>query len=276
MVGYAIDNGQLSVYINGVLDRTMTTAQVQAERARFVSAGGKGGSGLRVTIPVKKDDHVRLEFSRTDPSLESYARISFNAEGVDPQVDRCMGVKDCLAALGDGSVEAFALRNSNKAQLECVEARDPATISSICAKWTGCLSSQGQLITIRSFLRAAVGSAVASAIQASPSDMSVKPEAGECVDPSIADPESFECECSEQMMRTCTTLNQAFDDCLPRLMCRNAHVCSSWKQTHCSAALTSTSNSSIADMMMTKSQGAATYDKIAGGLDGALKGKCNI
>ena len=107
---------------------------------------------------------------------------------------------------GDGSEDGFTLRNSNKAQLRCIEAPDPAAISSTCGEWKQCLVAQKKTYEIKAFLRAGVGSDVPSVIQAMPGDMAAMTEdekEEECVDPSVADPESWECECLEQMKVTC-------------------------------------------------------------------------
>jgi len=243
-------NGHYSVYINGVLDWKITEAQFKRRK--------KNGF-LRKTIRFTKDAHVRVEFFRTDSTLDAFARVALRAKRVDPHVDRCMGVKDCLSKLGDGNTQqqrddGFKLRSSNKLQLQCVEASDPVTISSTCAKWTGCLSEKNELINMTSILRAAVGTDVPSVIPASLSDMTAraKPEDEVCVDPSIADPESWECECSEEMFAKCSSGN--IETCLQNLMCENPGICHSWKQNNCETSLSSSANV----------------------LDDSLRGKCSV
>ena len=136
--------------------------------------------------------------------------------------------------------------------VKCIEAGDPAAISSTCAEWTRCLSARNQTMDLTSFLRAAVETAVPSVIPATATYMTAKPDNEQCVDPSIADPESWECDCLSHMKRTCKGLNKSLDACLPGLMCHSGHVCQSWKQTHCSAAMMEVRNSSFQGMMITQ------------------------
>jgi len=263
------ENGHLSVYMNGAPEATITKAEVEASKDQICKKDKKC-TKLRKTIELTKDAHVRVEFSRTDPKLDAYALVAFVAENVDSRVDRCMGVKDCLAKLGDGSDDGFKLRSSNKLQLQCVEASDPATISSTCAEWTGCLSEQEQLINIKSILRAAVGTDVQPDVQpegflqASLSDITAKPDDEECVDPSIADPESWECECSEQMFAKCSSGD--VETCLQNLMCENPGICDSWKQNHCSTS---------PSLMAQRSAKSAMINGIDNNLDVAMQGKCS-
>jgi len=55
-----------------------------------------------------------------------------------------------------------------------------------------------------------------------------------CIDPALADPESWECECVEEMTETCGGVDE---ECFRGLLCKNGNVCAEWKQTHCPASL---------------------------------------
>jgi len=55
-----------------------------------------------------------------------------------------------------------------------------------------------------------------------------------CVDPALDDPESWECECAEDMTATCGGVDE---ECFRGLLCKNANICAEWKQTHCPESL---------------------------------------
>jgi len=57
---------------------------------------------------------------------------------------------------------------------------------------------------------------------------------GSCVDPALDDPESWECECVEEMTGTCGGVDE---ECFRGLLCKNANICAEWKQTHCPESL---------------------------------------
>jgi len=66
-------NGHYSVYINGVLDWEITEAQFKKEKKKWF---------LRKTIRFTKDAHVRVEFFRTDSTLDAFARVASVPKGL--------------------------------------------------------------------------------------------------------------------------------------------------------------------------------------------------
>ena len=50
---------------------------------------------------------------------------------------------------------------------------------------------------------------------------------GSCVDPALDDPESWECECVEQMTVKCGSVDE---ECFRGLLCKNVNICEAWKQ----------------------------------------------
>jgi len=245
------EHGHLSIYSNGALAGSFSVKAKESET---------------VKIAIAQDTLLRVQFERTDATKKAEARILMSARGVDSSLDTCMGTKECLAILGSGK-GAFALRNSNKLQLRCIEAADPDSVSPMCAPWTECLTEQHQKGNLQSFLRAALGNDDPTAELIANNAHSNDTQ--HCVHPAIVDAESWECDCYESMMHKCEESDEAFDDCLPRLMCESSHVCESWKHTHCTPSLIS----SVGTVMVSRSE-VGDKAKITDSLDSGLQGKC--
>merc|ERR1719453_1873027 len=79
----------------------------------------------------------------------------------------------------------------------------------------------------------------------------------QCIDPASDDAEAWECDCFQAMVDSCGGISE---DCFQTLVCRSNKICSSWKQSHCSAEDTGTD--SMMDSAASQSNGAAVMRRV--------------
>eukprot|EP00747_Dinoflagellata_sp_TGD_P182435 gnl/TRDRNA2_/TRDRNA2_36685_c0_seq1.p1 gnl/TRDRNA2_/TRDRNA2_36685_c0~~gnl/TRDRNA2_/TRDRNA2_36685_c0_seq1.p1 ORF type:complete len:531 (-),score=61.95 gnl/TRDRNA2_/TRDRNA2_36685_c0_seq1:115-1707(-) len=154
----------------------------------------------------------------------------------------CQDTKMCMRRLT--GEEGWKLRNTNILQKKCLSEsykKDPILksegVKKVCNKWRKCLRSRR--VSLNSLLEAAgVGEFVAS-----PSTQD--PSSGECLYPPFEDPESWDCDCYEEMLKRCkradlTKFPKGYYTekmCLRAHFCMNARVCSAWKAVACKGAV---------------------------------------
>jgi len=258
-----IKNGKILVYLNGVLQEHWRNKKLK--------------------LSLSPDSHIRIEFSPKDPGQKARASVFVTATEVDEEMDDCMAVKECLSLLGDGSAAAFRLRNSNKEQWHCLTASSIAqqdAVSKECAPWEQCLSQEtGRKDKLVALLGAAFRNEGVNAALII-SGLSMKQDPNTCVDPSVDDPESWECACLEHMITECEGANE---ECFNQLMCKNDSICCSWKQAHCEASdhcqdsLVGQSNASATKESALLVRREVRADGSVGtrlDLDGSMTGKC--
>jgi len=254
-----LQNGVLNVYVNGKLFKTVTNSYWWGQDS---------------SIPIKKDSRLRAEFVRTDTKTKASGFISMWAH-VDDYVDNCMGVKNCLVKLGDGSDAAFLFRNSNAKQLKCISAsttHEQDMVSDHCRPWVTCLSKEsGRKNQLEILLKAGVGKEVVQG------ELVAKPGTHkndqDCIDPAVADAESWNCECMAELAESC---GGADEDCFRKKFCANYKICNSWKDNNCgsSFSLIAKENASIKESALTMRSEVGIDSAAGSGLDGALSGKC--
>jgi len=259
---YAIDNGKIDIYANNKLEKTIS--QVIAEKFDFNTAS------LR----------VRAVFVPNDRNLASGAKAKFEVFSMNTTSDACMTTKMCLSTLGDGSDSGFELRNNNKLQAMCLISGASSLASHLlttCLAWLECLSEENKNI-LKALLTASgqVGSP-------SPSDsfaddaskvndnLTASDDPNDCVNPRVDDPESYDCECVEDMIKTCEGVDEA---CFKGIMCNSAEVCQSWKDSEECASLIQTNEGDMSADLVQRSQDSAS-SAIGDALDGSLAGKCS-
>jgi len=299
--GNGLQNGVLTLYVNGKMFKTISPDTEQ----------------LTFEIPITGDSHIMVVFTRTDRTKAAWALISMQARDMDAGADKCMGVKDCLRDLV-GSEAAYALRNSNKHQWKCVMADSSVkriAISKECDVWFGCLSTEGQLEKMQTFLGAAMRprggkGALLDKRSKKNSKMAKKKDSKKpkkantskknslgqknslvseatdsvsatdspCFDPSTEDPESWECECFDEMAESCGGPNE---ECIRDMMCNKCSLCLSWKQTHCSSKQVQkhkkkcTGTSSLLMQRSENNETTTAKGNMDGTLQDTLKGKCS-
>jgi len=84
----------------------------------------------------------------------------------------------------------------------------------------------------------------------------------QCVDPTVDDPESFECDCIESWIASCDGVDA---DCFHTKMCEHSKICSSWKDSHCPTPVALMSRRA-------EVKNASVVDSL---LDNSLSGKCS-
>jgi len=191
-----------------------------------------------------------------------------------------MAVKDCLGMLGTGGDAAFKLRNGNRLQLLCLTSKFSKLIDGsmdlvdTCRPWRQCVKKSGKKKELIAILRAGLKKTKEVLLE----DVSLSNEtcfdanADTCVEPGTADPESWDCECAEGMIKACADAKgNKLALCIQGLMCENRNVCCSWKQDHCSPPITST-GSVMAERSQVSTK-VVTSSSLHNDLDGTVQGK---
>jgi len=263
----------LDTIVNGVI-----TIFVDGSRYGPTIRGKATPQQVKRKIVVAKNTRVRVLFERLTAGQVASALVKLKAVGVDEYVDECMGVTNCLVALGDGSESAVRFRNSNVLQFACLVAsssdkRD--AVSDHCNVWETCVSSSGAAPKLKALLGAALtphGSLAEGEI-----NMQKLNDAEGCVDPSVEDAESWDCECMDEMTTSCEGVNE---ECFNKILCGNSNVCESWKSAHCGALLLAEHKTSIKasqnkSALLTRRGTKRAIANVDDRLDIALSGKCS-
>lgn len=145
---------------------------------------------------------------------------------------QCQESKACLAVFESTSWYARRLRNSNTMQVECLQAPMSDTTNT-CAKWRSCLQQAGdhQEERLLTLLHAAgVGQVGPMPIPETPGS--------HCINPLIEDPESWQCDCFDEMLQRCERMvgvaGYTKTRCLQAQWCDHDFVCDFWKKSICS------------------------------------------
>jgi len=155
--------------------------------------------------------------------------VSLRAENIHSFTDHCMATKFCLKEFGNVTPAEYEIRNVNQKQLGCLENEVddmPEASREVCERWLECLQDVDKKL-LKNLLQAALGT--------NPSLVEVsEEETGEsdCVHPETADPETWECDCLDEIKTTCNnTDNQT--ECFNGHMCNHCKICLGWKHQHC-------------------------------------------
>jgi len=97
-----------------------------------------------------------------------------------------------------------------------------------------------------------------------------------CLDPSVEDPEGWDCDCLEKMVETCGGLSE---ECLKNRMCKIEKVCDAWKEQHCSSEMIATHKNTSTKVARQESALVSRRTKpeanVGDSLDNSLQGKCS-
>jgi len=259
-----VTNGRLELYAG------KTPAKLKGKWAEFPITGQDKARISVLFFPNKRDIRDRLGRLVGGPQLKSHAKVWLEAAKVDSEVDKCMAVKDCLDLLGDGSAAAFELRNGNGLQLQCLVGGNllgmSILVQEICKKWNRCVTKTGKKKHLLALLRAGRRANPGLLEQVS---LSNETDADACVDPSVDDPESWDCECAETMNAACD--GKELEPCMQKMMCKNSNICCSWKKEHCPSPTCTGALMAERSQVSTK---AVTSSSLHNDLDSATQGKC--
>jgi hypothetical protein len=198
--------------------------------------------------------------------------LSLFANDVDAWVDDCLGIKNCLTSLGDGGVEAYTIRNGNNFQGMCLRGDSslPAHLNNVCQEWKQCLTD-GQKEKLLALLTASSSQVVqgGSALTEVTRENRTTEEdpVNGCMDPAVEDPESWECDCLDNMISECGGVDA---ECFRKQMCCHQGICSNWRNTHCTYDEQNNCPSAFLQraMLRAESNGSKTL------LDDSLAEKC--
>jgi len=261
-----VNNGKMELYVDDEIQKELshkkTSDDTSHESLAKLFLKGKN-----------RDMHVSIRFIPDKRDREAWAEVFVNAMGVDDFTDACLTNKLCLEKLGDGSDEAYKLRNSNEEQYKCLTS-DGNNDSDKCTEWKKCISGHDQTQTkvLGYLLTAALktpGSLIETNASSSTATLSEQGRAS-CIDPRTADPEAWDCQCMADLKDQCA--DKADDeqaDCFRQLMCGHEAICAAWKSSFCGGGLIE----AIQQRTSTKvKKSAATEDNAD--MDSILRGKC--
>lgn len=190
---------------------------------------------------------VSIHFSVPATSSPTKAMLKFKSAGYPSMFEWCMRTKECMADLVNDAV-GFDLRSKNAIQLQCLDGSLSTGHSdySACQTWKTCLEQHDSKNALLSLLKAqtvSLGSATSSSSLKKHSALVMEKgsTSDDCINPSIADPESWNCECHDRMIQSCGSLcdNEASDDCArckQEAICGYSGsntICPAWKLQHC-------------------------------------------
>lgn len=267
-----ITNGKLEVFVNHILHTTIYTDIVSHLMDHL----------YEIPVGDKEESNVRVVFSPTDKSKESRSVAILNALNIDVAVEECMTATACLEKLGDQHGFEFTLRNNNTLQWQCLENRTdsfPDELKTLCGLWLDCMSPD-KIHALKVFLSTVFGGSAAGGVLTEFTRgqvLNATEDPNTCVDPSVEDPETWQCNCLENMENECGGVDEV---CFRRLMCEEDLICSSWKTTHCATTAAVTTAAPV--LMDFQKRSARSKGEIAktnrqgseGGLDESLAGKC--
>jgi len=266
-----INNGKINVYVNNKLVHEITGPVHKSQPVDFPFMFDSGSA------------RVRAVFVPLDKNSPSGAEAKIEVLAMPKSVEQCVTFKNCLALLGDGSDEGFELRNNNMFQRTCLESGAsslPSHLQTKCSVWDGCLPLDSKL-NLKAIL-AASGVGLASfadevSIVSHNSTISNDPNA--CTMPDVADPESWDCECIEEMIDVCGGTDES---CFKDLLCNRAEVCQSWKdEQQCVALIQANKDVGVGragDLRAALGQRGRELASsgLGNALDSSLQGKCAI
>jgi len=270
-----IVNADVKVYLDGLLKKSLRDADSNCASncedkygAAVGSKLGYGWAGSAVSLAIAPGQKARIRIVLTPKTSGSPARAKLGIMGrnFDDGVEKCMSTKECLAALGDGSPESFELRNSNPKQRDCLSG---ASESSTCTQWKVCLPDD-QEKKLLAFLRASLRAPALEEVGVVTRNLKTNEVA--CLDPSSADPESWECECVDMIVEKCGSADD--ETCMFNTMCAHADVCAEWKTaSNCPTGLEQ--NAAATKRSSHVSTHSANISLLDTGLDNTLQGKCS-
>jgi len=277
----SIFNGKIAIYRNNKL---VTEVMQVSGRSKDVD----------LTIPPGTKARIRTVFVPTNRDSPSSGVVQVQTEKADASVDRCMTTNLCMAKLGDGSEAGFEIRNNNGMQYKCLTSgansllsdllKDGSDLRSTCSAWVGCMP-QVSVDILKVLL--AVSGVLGSGSFADKGNFTASADPNACIDPAVEDPESWDCECFQEMKESCQDEGDE-KACFKKILCDNAAVCASWKAEQCSsllqrsqttehdAALGNIEDTLTGDLDAVLGQRSQEHASsgIDGALDASLKGKC--
>jgi len=256
-----IVNADVKVYLGGALKKTLRDADANCAS----NCENHMGPSTYLDIVPGQKARIRIVLTPTNSGSAARAKIGIQANSIAATVDSCMSQTECLSILGDGSPESFELRNSNLKQRDCLSG---ASESSKCIEWKGCLTAD-QKSKILAFLGASLRAPTLEEVGVA--KRSRKTSEVACMDPSSADPESWECECVDMIVEKCG--GSVDETCFFNTMCAHADICSEWKTANnCPTLLEQ--NAAVMKRSSHASTRSANSSLLDTGVDNTLQGKC--
>jgi len=191
----------------------------------------KWHNGMSVTTGSTR---LYVVIKAKDSSKSIKVQLNVKIQNAPAAVGHCMDNKMCLSLLSSSAVGTM-LRNDNTLQFQCLaghtlncnaamNAALPNCVNLLhaeCQAWKNCLDAHQ---ADKEMLQALLASSQTTVTTAGTGQVT-----GDCAHPANDDPESWECECAEDLYQACAHRTD-LSDCITELMCASDEVCPSWKQ----------------------------------------------
>eukprot|EP00747_Dinoflagellata_sp_TGD_P046517 gnl/TRDRNA2_/TRDRNA2_144480_c2_seq1.p1 gnl/TRDRNA2_/TRDRNA2_144480_c2~~gnl/TRDRNA2_/TRDRNA2_144480_c2_seq1.p1 ORF type:complete len:238 (-),score=32.43 gnl/TRDRNA2_/TRDRNA2_144480_c2_seq1:82-795(-) len=167
---------------------------------------------------------------------------------------RCMDKEACLKVLSDLGPSGVRLRNSNSLQKKCFQLSSHELafrpdLQSACTVWRQCLQRERGAAGTEDFEARTIALLDAANIDGeagitSNIQMPMSNTAGFCINPPMEDPQSWACDCYDEMKSQCLAVAKKMDDvktglkyketiCLRAHYCMNDNICPEWSRVSC-------------------------------------------
>jgi len=137
-------------------------------------------------------------------------------------------------------------------------------------------SAPVEKVEIISFLKAFLGAAGVKKDHSAADQLSLVDgiphvhESNTCLDPAVEDPESWECNCMETLIKACGGIDEK---CFNRHMCGRKDLCDHWSRANCEGVTTTSKPSMIARSTRVSTK-HHEEDTLGSDLDATTMGKC--
>jgi hypothetical protein len=169
--------------------------------------------------------------------------IFFNA---NTDYQKCEDSKACLKVFADKDGEWIRggkeFRNDNTAQIRCLDGNlSVAQMAEPCRLWLECLEKDDHEKQAIKLLLGATASNSKAVTSQRANHIEKATEEPYCINPLVEDPESWACDCYENMKNRCDSIkatdvdNQSYDEqaCFQAIFCSDHRVCAWWKAAAC-------------------------------------------
>jgi len=242
------ENREIIKTLLKVSQTLLKVSQPMVTKAAIIVLGDKGSH----SCPSGSMDFTEIECSKLGTLTYSVLRAGYAGTGsYGNAVTWTSSAPGCMSA---GTAYYFNRATSN---------------AHSSGQFKLCKEASGEMV--QQIISASGSASFADVVSATANNLTVLDDPNDCIDPAIEDPESYECECAEKMIKTCQGVDEA---CFKRFMCNSDQVCRSWKEdVGCTSALLEV------DGDLNAALGQRSQEKVSNGigdaLDGSLQGKCS-
>lgn len=251
--------GELRVFWDGVQqgstvmsDKALDKVKIEDKGTRKLSTNNHRTVALKIPIARAGGHTFVIQFlpDAIDSTYKDPLVIVRNVRFfLAPEYAKCENEKACLHKLHEAGAAGMLLRSSPALQGECL-AGEAVAKGPACQSWRSCLAPEFKA-SLSNMIGAAGFSAPGTLTQvnvSSSSETSIVRSVGGlassrreaqafCINPATEDPESWACDCYEEAVARCSTIEDlpsySLQSCLRASYCMHPSVCKSWLDAYC-------------------------------------------